>query len=253
MQSTLQRTLNVAVIMDGNGRWAEARGLPRQAGHVAGVSALRDVVSAAQDLPINSLTVYAFSSDNWKRPAAEVGAILGLVRRYLERDLARLVEQGVRLSMIGRRDRLPADVVAHIRHAEGVTRFGDRLRLRIALDYSGRHAIAEAAGQCSNLDITADGVSHALCRSSGLCEIDFLIRTGGEQRLSDFLLWEAAYAELYFCKRLWPDFTGPDLAKAIVDYFQRERRYGGLINTSAIPATEGKTPAPVVAPLCATA
>lgn len=238
MQSNLCKPIDVAIIMDGNGRWATQRGLPRSAGHNAGVSALRNVVEAALTQNINSLTVYAFSSDNWKRPQREITALMGLLRRYLQRDLARLVENDVRVTVIGRRDRLPADIIAYIRHAEAVTKGGRGLHLRIALDYSARNAIVTAADRCGPDEVTEKQIARNLQSDEGPPKIDFLIRTGGEKRLSDFLLWEAAYAELYFTDLLWPDFDGESLAVALTDFHDRDRRYGGLPTHETINSPE---------------
>lgn len=228
MQSTWNNNIDVAIIMDGNGRWATRRGLPRHAGHHAGVSALRETVVTACELRLASLTVYAFSSDNWKRPAREVAGLMGLLRRYLQRELADLVANGVRLSVIGRRDRLTDDLLAYIQHAETVTKEGRRLHLRIAFDYSARHAITQAVRGVDQNTLCERAVSRAITKDKGPSNIDLLIRTGGEQRLSDFLLWEAAYAELYFCNLLWPDFDGAALRSALGDFHQRNRRFGGL-------------------------
>jgi undecaprenyl diphosphate synthase len=193
--------------MDGNGRWATRRARPRAVGHRAGIRAVRPVVEAAPGLGITALTLYAFSADNWKRPEAEVALLMRLFTHYLRSDTPRLIDNGVRLSVIGRRDRLPAPLVVAITDAEQATAGGDRLHLRLAVDYSGREAIR--AGQI-------------------LPDVDLLIRTGGEQRLSDFLLWECAYAELWFTESMWPDFGPPQLAAALSDFTARERRFGGL-------------------------
>ena len=198
--------------MDGNGRWATARGLPRLAGHRAGVEALKRVTQAAPRLEIGMLTVYAFSADNWKRPPQEVAGLMRLLRAYLRTELARCIRDGVRIEAIGRRDRLGPSVVRSVETAERATAGGTRLNLRIALDYSGREAIA---------------------RGETGPDVDLLIRTSGEQRLSDFLLWEAAYAELYFTPRLWPDFGADDLAAALTEFRGRERRFGALPGTAA--------------------
>jgi undecaprenyl diphosphate synthase len=200
-------SLHVGIIMDGNGRWATRRGLPRGAGHRAGVEAVRRVVTAAPELGVTALTLYAFSADNWKRPAPEVFILMRLFARYLQREVAPLAEQGVRLSVVGRRDRLPAPLVTAIAGAELATVAGTRLHVRIAVDYSGRAAIRAGAL---------------------LPDVDLVIRTGGEQRLSDFLLWESAYAELWFSDRMWPDFSAADLGRAVSDFQTRERRFGGL-------------------------
>ncbi|MCU0245400.1 MAG: polyprenyl diphosphate synthase [Bryobacter sp.] len=197
--------MHVAMIMDGNGRWAQAQGRPRLEGHRAGADTVRRMVEAAPRLGVSTLTLYAFSSDNWKRPAAEVNGLLRLLDRYLREETERLRKEGVRIDFIGRRDRLPAALRERIEASEHATRHARRLRLRIALDYSGREAIRRG-------EIGPD--------------VDLLIRTGGEQRLSDFLLWEAAYAELWFTRRPWPEFTAQDLEQALDDFRSRERRFG---------------------------
>ncbi len=206
-------SLHVAIIMDGNGRWATRRGLPRAAGHRAGAQAVRRVVEAAPDLGLRALTLYAFSADNWSRPPSEVAALLRLFARHLRTETPRLATHAVRLSVVGRRDRLPAPLVAAIEAAERATADGGRLHLRLAIDYSARAAIRAGAI---------------------LPDVDLLIRTGGEQRLSDFLLWECAYAELWFTDRMWPDFAGADLAAALADFQARERRFGGLPARAAV-------------------
>ena len=223
MRPSDHKKLHAAIIMDGNGRWATARGLPRVAGHTSGAEALRRTVEAAPDLGIGTLTVYAFSSDNWQRPRTEVSALMKLFHMYLRRERARLVENGVRVSVIGRRDRLPAMVLPAIETVEEATAKGARLHLRLAVDYSSREAIARAAKKL-NGHATRERLSEAL----GGPDVDLLIRTGGEQRLSDFLLWECAYAELYFTPRFWPEFDAGELARAVSEYQRRERRFGGL-------------------------
>jgi len=205
-------SLHVAVIMDGNGRWAARRGLPRAAGHRAGADAVRRIVEAAPDQDVTALTLFAFSADNWKRPASEVATLMRLFARHLLTETPRLVENGVRLEVIGRRDRLPAPLVAAIRAAEHATAAGTRLGLRLAVDYSARAAIADRRI---------------------LPDVDLLIRTGGEQRLSDFLLWECAYAELFFTRKMWPDFTPADLEAAVQEFRTRARRFGRV--TAATP------------------
>jgi undecaprenyl diphosphate synthase len=218
-----KENLHAAIIMDGNGRWATTRGLPRVAGHTAGAEALRRTVEAAPDLGIRTLTVYAFSSDNWQRPRTEVSALMKLFHVYLRRERARCLENGVRVSVIGRRDRLPALMLPAIESLEEATSAGTRLHLRLAVDYSAREAIASAAKKL-NGHATRDRLSAAL----GGPDVDLLIRTGGEQRLSDFLLWEAAYAELVFTPVMWPDFRASDLADAIAEFHSRERRFGAV-------------------------
>jgi len=219
--------LHVAIIMDGNGRWATSRGLPRSAGHAAGVRALKRTIDAAPAMGVATLTVYAFSSDNWQRPAGEVTCLMRLLRSYLSRDIAHLVRTGVRLEVIGRRDRLAAPLVNAIESAERRTQPGHRMVLRVALDYSSRDQMLKAAASC-NGSPTRAGMTRALDGPLQTGDVDLMIRTSGEQRLSDFLLWESAYAELHFTDRLWPDFDACDLAAAIGDYHRRERRYGSL-------------------------
>jgi undecaprenyl diphosphate synthase len=222
---------HVAIIMDGNGRWGRRRGACRADGHRAGVEAVRRVVEAAPDLGITCLTLYAFSSDNWRRPTAEVETLMALFRAYLISDGARLVREGVRLAMIGRRDRLPVDLAAEIARIEAASAAGARLRLRIALDYSSRAAIAEAAIALGPDASVAD--LDRLIAGPDATPLDLLIRTGGEQRLSDFLLWECAYAELWFTERMWPEFGPEDLAAAINDFRRRDRRFGALPQVAA--------------------
>lgn len=193
--------------MDGNGRWASRRGLPRVAGHRAGAEAVRTAVKSAIRHDVRALTLYAFSSDNWRRPELEVNALMRLFARYLRTEAEELARSRVRVEIIGRRDRLPPALIDAIRATEAATAGGDRLHLRLAVDYSSRAAIA--AGEI-------------------LPDVDLLIRTGGERRLSDFLLWECAYAELRFTPVMWPDFGSADFAAAIEDFEQRERRFGGL-------------------------
>ena len=207
--------------MDGNGRWALARGLPRVAGHWAGVEAARRVVEASPDAGVGVLTLFAFSSDNWRRPPAEVGALMKIMGMYLERETRRSVEEGVRLEIIGRRDRLDPRLLGAIGQAEAATAAGRRLRLRIAVDYSARDAILQAAGRAA--EPSREAMDGALGPP-----VDLLIRTGGEQRLSDFLLWECAYAELVFSRRMWPDFDGGDLQSAVREFRSRQRRFGAL-------------------------
>ncbi len=209
--------------MDGNGRWASARGLPRVAGHRAGAEALRRTVEAAPDLGIGVLTVYAFSSDNWRRPQPEVSALMKMFHLYLRREQARCVDKGVRVSVIGRRDRLPRLLLPAIDECESATAQGRRLNLRLAVDYSSRDAILDAACALKG-KATREKLSEAL----GGPDVDLLIRTGGEQRLSGFLLWECAYAELLFTPLMWPDFKASDLAAAVQEFHSRERRFGAL-------------------------
>lgn len=223
--------IHVAVIMDGNGRWANARGRPRTAGHIAGARVVRKIVEAAPDCGIGMLTLYAFSADNWARPSREVALLMRLFRRYLVAETDRCVTNGVRMRIIGRRDRIPPELLRAIRVAEDATRQGTRLDLRIAVDYSARDAMVRAMDRLRGVaQITREDLSRAMCdvdHWTGECrDVDLLIRTGGEQRLSDFLLWECAYAELYFTDRRWPDFTPADLEHAVQEFHSRERRFG---------------------------
>lgn len=223
--------IHVAIVMDGNGRWATRRGLPRAAGHAAGVEALRRTVEAAPAAGVAVLTVFAFSVDNWRRPRAEVDALMALLGAYLARDAVRLAEAGVRLTMLGRRDRLDAGLVDAIAAAEHATRNGTRLWLRVAFDYSSREAILAAAhGGGGTRDAFAAGLAQGAGPSP---DVDLLIRTGGERRLSDFLLWECAYAELRFVDLPWPDFDGGALGEAMADFAARERRFGALPEVAA--------------------
>jgi undecaprenyl diphosphate synthase len=222
---------HVAIIMDGNGRWARARGLPRSQGHRAGLAAVRRVVEAAPLLGITALTLFAFSSDNWQRPKAEVAALMALLQRYLRDELCQLVEKGIRLTVIGRRTRLANDLSQSIIAAEIASAAGNRLDLRIAIDYSSRDAIADAVTRWPFAHTPSRAAFSRLLAPPRLAvqtDVDLLIRSGGERRLSDFLLWEAAYAELHFVDTLWPDFGAEDLRIAIADFCRRERRFGRL-------------------------
>ena len=220
--------LHVAIIMDGNGRWATERSLPRVAGHRAGAEAVRKTIEAAPGAGITLLTLYAFSSDNWNRPRAEVEALMDLFHRFLSAETARCAEAGVRLNVIGRRDRLTRPLVRLIESAEAATADGRRLRLRLAIDYSAREAIARASCARCPEDNFRQRLSTAIHADGTVEDVDLLIRTGREKRLSDFLLFEAAYAELHFTERLWPEFTADDLTLAIDEYRRRDRRFGSI-------------------------
>jgi undecaprenyl diphosphate synthase len=234
MESKCDKGLHVAIIMDGNGRWATRRGLPRAAGHRAGVAAARRVVERAPDVGIRWLTLYAFSSDNWRRPTDEVKTIFWLLRVFLRLETARLRERGAQLQVIGRRDRLPRSLLREIVRAEDATEKGRRIQVRVAIDYSSREAIAHAVACMSRLpfavktDLAELGraLGESLAAETG--DVDLLIRTGGEKRLSDFLLWESAYAELFFTDRMWPDFDAADLDEALREFRGRQRRFGGV-------------------------
>ena len=234
-----QSTLHVGIIMDGNGRWATARGRPRTAGHREGARAVQRVVEAAPGLRIGVLTLFAFSSDNWSRPPREVGALMRLFREYLRLETERCVRNGVRLEIVGRRDRLDGTLRSAIETAEQATAGGGgaRLLLRVAIDYSARDAILRAA-QCLRPGTVPSRESFTrllaiVDHASPVPELDLLIRTGGERRLSDFLLWEAAYAELSFTDTMWPDFGAEELASAVRDFSGRQRRFGALPGSAA--------------------
>jgi undecaprenyl diphosphate synthase len=229
MQSNFSSKLHVGIIMDGNGRWATRRGLSRLRGHEAGVEAIRRVVEAAPDQGVGTLTLYAFSTDNWRRPRAEVAALMALLRFYLASEVESLVKNGVRLTVIGRRDRLPEGIAAAIARAEAATAGGEVLHLRIAVDYSSRDAILNAAAKLAGVtEPSRELFSQLVTGEAGLRDVDLIIRTSGEKRLSDFLLWEGAYAELHFTERMWPEFDAQDLEEALASFHRRERRFGGL-------------------------
>jgi undecaprenyl diphosphate synthase len=229
--------IHVGIIMDGNGRWAQARGQLRLAGHRVGARMVRRVVEAAPGLGIGTLTLYAFSADNWQRPSREVSALMRLFRSYLASETARCVQNGVRMNVIGRRDRLSRELLRSIEAAEAATVEGRRLHLRIAIDYSARDAILAAArrlqpGEEASRARFSELMAQAI-RSPSTADVDLLIRTGGEQRLSDFLLWECAYAELLFEPCLWPEFDEDRLAAAVREFARRERRFGRVPQAAA--------------------
>jgi undecaprenyl diphosphate synthase len=219
--------LHTAIIMDGNGRWAKSRGLPRIEGHRAGAVAARRIIEEAPALGIRILTLFTFSSDNWKRPPKEIHALMRMLAWHLRKEAAECVRKGVRVSLIGRRDRLPEPVLEAAQFAEASTAEGRDLHVRFAVDYSGRDAILDAARQASPL--ARESLSGVLG-----CDVDLLIRSGGECRLSDFLLWECAYAELFFTGRLWPDFSPEDLREAVESFHARDRRFGGVKETNSL-------------------
>jgi undecaprenyl diphosphate synthase len=223
--------LHVAILLDGNGRWAASRGMPRPEGHRAGVAAVRRVVRSAPGLGVGVLTLYAFSSNNWERPTGEVSSLLALLEDYLRVEAPACAAEGVRLRVIGRRDRISLSMVNAIEEAERITASGRALDLRIAIDYSSRDAILRAAcWMLSSLEVSEREFGRRLgevTHSGGpVPDVDLLIRTGGERRLSDFLLWECAYAELFFSQRMWPDFRPEDLSEALDDFLARDRRFG---------------------------
>ncbi|MCR9255027.1 MAG: isoprenyl transferase [Alphaproteobacteria bacterium] len=228
---------HVAIIMDGNGRWAQQRGLPRVFGHRQGADAVREVVKAAPDLGIRYLTLFAFSSENWCRPRDEVVELMGLLRRYLRKEVAELNANGVRLRAIGDRSRLDRDILDLINHAEALTAGNDTLDLMIALNYGAKNELVDACralahevaeGKIDPSAIDADLLTARL-QTADIPDPDLIIRTSGEQRLSNFLLWQAAYSELMFVDTLWPDFTAGDLSAAVGEYRRRDRRYGAVV------------------------
>ena len=225
------RPLHVAIICDGNGRWATSRGLPRAAGHRAGAEAARNIIRCAPHLGIHTLTLFALSSANWKRPPAEVETILQLLQEYLRSETAHCLEEGIRLNILGRRDRLPATLREAILEAEALTSLGKTLHLRLAVDYSSRHSLFQAASKfykATQLSQETFGDILSEVQRGGSTDVDLLIRTGGEQRMSDFLLWECAFAEFVFLDKRWPDFAVTDLRNAIVEFQKRERTRGAL-------------------------
>jgi undecaprenyl diphosphate synthase len=233
-----QTQMHVAILLDGNGRWAASHGLRRSEGHRAGVEAVRRVVRAAPALGIGTLTLYAFSSDNWGRPLSEVNALLTLLEEYFRTEAAKCAAENVRLRVIGRRDRIPPTLAEAIQTAERLTANCRGLQLRIAVDYSSRDAILRAAcWMISSLEVSEREFSRRLgdvTHAGGpASDVDLLIRTGGERRLSDFMLWECAYAELLFTPRMWPEFEAADLAAAVQDFLSRERRFGRLPEAAA--------------------
>ena len=219
---------HVAIIMDGNGRWAKARGLPRAAGHRAGAEAARAVLRAAGEAGVECLTLYAFSSENWRRPAQEISDLTGLLRFYIQRELDSLHREGIRLKILGDHTRFEGDVAAMVDKAVAKTADNRRMTLAIALNYGGRTEIVEAARRAAAAGSIDEAGIEAALDTKDLPPLDLLIRTSGEQRLSNFLLWQAAYAELLFVDTLWPDFDGDALKAALADYARRDRRYGGL-------------------------
>jgi undecaprenyl diphosphate synthase len=224
--------IHVGIIMDGNGRWANTRHMPRTAGHRAGVRTARRIVEAATREGVGTLTLYAFSSDNWSRPTPEVGALMRLLRRSLQIESKRCLDNGVRLTIVGRRDRLPAALVVAIQEAEALTAHGRNLHLRVAIDYSSRESILQAATLAHGEELTRERFAALLAKVNHdpfpIRDVDLLVRTGGEQRLSDFLLWECAYAELYFTRCMWPEFSENEFLSALGEFGVRERRFGGV-------------------------
>ena len=237
--SKLEVPAHVAIIMDGNGRWARARGLPRTLGHRQGAEAVRRSVAAAIDLGIPYLTLFGFSAENWRRPISEVEDLMGLLRRYLKAEIAELHKNRIRLRVVGERERLPKDIAKQIDEAEKLTRDGDRLNFTIALSYGGRQEIlaaarrlakAAAAGEIEPEEIDAERFERELL-TLGLPDPDLIIRTSGEQRISNFLLWQSAYSEFMFIEKFWPDFDKDDLAAAIEEFQRRDRRFGDSAET----------------------
>jgi len=234
--------LHVAIIMDGSGRWAQRRGWPRSAGHRAGAEAVRRIGCCAPQYGIGTLTLFAFSAANWRRSASEAAVLMDIFRNYLDGERPEHVSRGVRVTVIGRRDRLPSALAASIKRSEEATSGGRRLHLRLAIDYSAREAWLEAAlrlglpASARSADLRrhfAETLAQVVHDSAPPPDVDLLIRTGGEQRLSDCLLWEGAFAEIIFSDQLWPDFTERDLEAAIDEFQIRERRFGGAVEPAA--------------------
>lgn len=243
-QPAAHAPLHVAIVMDGNGRWAKRRGLPRQVGHPKGVDAIRRVVEAAPDQGIRWLTLYAFSTENWRRPAGEVAEVMRLLKLYVNSDLDKLTREGVRVRILGRRAGLPADVAEIVERAERQTAHNDRFFLQVAFNYGGRADIVDAAqalaadvaaGRIAPQDITEELLSERLS-TGAVPDPDLVIRTSGEQRLSNFLLWETAYSEFVFQDVLWPDYNAGYLRAAIQEFQKRERRYGGAVADDVLAA-----------------
>jgi undecaprenyl diphosphate synthase len=231
MNSPKRSSLHVAIITDGNGRWAITRGMPRSAGHRAGAENLGVIARVAPELGIGTLTLYAFSANNWRRPPAEVASLLRLLQEYLTVEAARCSDEGIRVSVIGRRDRLSSGLQNAIASAEESTAHGTELHIRLAVDYSSREVLYQAARRFYKVTrISRDSFEEVLGETchEAVREVDLVIRTGGEQRLSDFLLWESAYAELYFTKKMWPEFSAEDLREAMREFRSRVRTFGTL-------------------------
>jgi len=230
--------MHIAIIMDGNGRWAARRQLPRSAGHRAGAKAVNRIVEAAARRGVETLSLYAFSAANWQRPQGEVSALFMLLRRYLVSQTQRCMEQSIRINIVGRRDRLSTTLLELIERSEAATAHCSRMLLRIAVDYSAQHSLIEVCRRLKAAEVvdrarfaaTLAAVDHSALPCP---EVDLLIRTGGEKRLSDFLLWECAYAELLFSDRLWPDFDEPAFEQALEEFAGRDRRYGRLSQPAA--------------------
>jgi undecaprenyl diphosphate synthase len=231
---------HVAIIMDGNGRWAEVRGLPRIAGHKEGIQSVQEVVETSMEVGIQALTIYAFSLENWQRPAEEIGELMSLLKFYLKKELPTLMKHGIRFRTIGRRHLLPESVRAQIADTEAATRENHRMTLVIALSYGGRSEIVDAVrkiiGEHDRTGLPAESIDDktfsGFLDTAGLADPDLMIRTSGESRISNFLLWQLAYTELYFTKTLWPDFRRRDFLQALLDYQRRERRFGLVLEPS---------------------
>ncbi len=234
---TKPHKLHVAIIMDGNGRWAAGRGLPRTMGHRAGIEAVRRTIKAAPNLSVSHLTLYSFSSENWRRPMMEIEELMQLLRFYLRSELASLHKEGVRVKIIGDRRSLPPDIVDLVEHAEDLTQDNKALTLTLALSYGGRQEITQAARSLAKAvergALKADAIDEHVMQSflftGGMPDPDLVIRTSGEKRISNFLLWQSAYAEFVFLDVLWPDFSGEHLAEAIAEFQRRDRRYGATV------------------------
>jgi len=236
-EAASDQKLHVAIIMDGNGRWAASRGLPRTLGHRAGMEAVRRTIRASRDLNISHLTLYSFSNENWSRPLGEIGELMQLLRYYLRSELASMHKEGIRIKIIGERRKLPDDIVDLIDHAEDLTQDNRELTLTLALSYGGRQEITAAARGLAKAvergQLQADAIDEHVMQSflftGGMPDPDLVIRTSGEKRVSNFLLWQSAYAEFVFMDVLWPDFDAAHLGDAIAEYRRRDRRYGAAV------------------------
>ena len=235
---------HIAIIMDGNGRWAEIRGLPRIAGHQEGIKSVRDIMTLCGELGIGALTIYAFSQENWKRPVPEINALMMLLEHYLQSEMDALIEKGVRFRAIGRVNTLPPSAIQWVRRAERETLHLDKLTLTVALSYGGRSEIVDAvrrlAEDCTKGLVQTDTIDETLLEgylsTQGLPDPDLLIRTSGEARISNFLLWQLAYTEMYFTPTLWPDFRRRDALLALLDFQRRERRFGRVTTPPPFPS-----------------
>lgn len=231
LEDSMKIPRHLAIIMDGNGRWAKERGLPRIAGHYEGVKRAEELVEACMELGIRFLTLFVFSTENWKRPKEEVSALFSLLEGYLRENSERLLKKGIRLSFIGKREKLPESLIKEMERAERLLPKEEKIRVVLAVDYGGRDEILRVVNRAikEGVEFVDEGLFSSMSDLADVPEPDLLIRTAGEKRLSNFLLWHLAYTELYFCDVYWPDFTKDELLKALEDYSRRERRFGAVL------------------------